>query len=134
MVVGDAADTAFVVVMGVEGRVAIGFAENFCPIYNVGMLDSIVVFLDSFTGTNAISIVGEFEPGPTCHVQQLELAALLPEHRGVPTIDTGVALLVIGDGLAIVTGQQVFPGTILSLFASKVKENSKPRLAGSEAG
>ena len=41
-------------------------------------------------------------------------------------LDKEIALQVIGDGVTVIAGQQVFPGTILSLFAPKVKEKWQP--------
>ena len=95
----DTAYRIFIVIHRDNGVAAPRFFEDFGTVQNKGMLDSIY----SLTRSDPVGIVGVLGI-----VKGLELSALLPSQR-MTEIACRVALCVVGDGLAVAGGQQVFP-------------------------
>ena len=95
----DTAYSIFIVIHRDNGVAAPRFFEDFGTVQNKGMLDSIY----SLTRSDPVGIVGVLGI-----VKGLELSALLPSQR-MTEIACRVALCVVGDGLAVAGGQQVFP-------------------------
>ena len=99
IVVDDSANTVFVIVHRDESVAAPRFFEGFGTVQNKGMLDSIY----SLTRSDAVGIVGVLGI-----IKGLELSALFPSQR-MTEIACRVALCIVGNGLAVAGGQQVFP-------------------------
>lgn len=101
-VVDDAADAVFVVVQRNQRVVAPGLAEDCGTVKRVGVLDAAY----RLAGADAVGVVGV-----GVAVEALELAAFFPCER-VAEIRGRVALRVIGDGLPVKRGEQVFPNAV----------------------
>ncbi len=114
LIIDDAANGLLGIVQGNQNVFAPGFLQDLATIQCVVVLHATY----SFTGSDAVGIIG------VCvFAEGLHLPALFP-NQGVSQIFGGVALGVVGDGLAIVTGQQVGPcGIVVAILLAVLGED-----------
>ena len=102
IVIKNTTNTFFIVVDRNKRIGSPRFTQDFCALKSIGVLYAPYCLARSDT----IGIVGI---GIT--VKRLQLSALFPCQRMTEILD-GVALLVVGNGLAVKSGKQVFPNCI----------------------
>ncbi len=114
LIIDNAANGLLGIVQGNQNIFAPGFLQDLATIQCVLVLHATY----SFTGSDAVGIIG------VCvFAEGLQLPALFP-NQGVSQIFGGVALGVVGDGLAIVTGQQVGPcGVVVAILLTVLGED-----------
>ncbi len=94
------------IVSKVQNGRTVSLAQQFSAAVVILMLDTV----DSFTGSNSVTIVGESKGSisTTCSCQ---FSAILPSHgpTGAVVVACGIAVGIIGDRLVIVSNELVLP-------------------------